>query len=130
MKSEMPLVGELRDDGGRIVAVLDPRFFQRETLVEEFSRRVVVVQREAHAGDAVIVRRKVDQRNGGLFLGAAEIADLDGERFRGRALSHRGPRDHKLRHRKLRHQGQGHSTDHEGAPQTLLPISSFAPIHL
>jgi hypothetical protein len=75
-------------------------------LVKKFSRRIVVFQREAHARNAVIVGRKVDQRNGRLLLGAAEIADLDGERFR---------------HRERRYQGQDQSANHDGSHQCPTP---------
>jgi hypothetical protein len=99
-------IGELRDDRNGIVAFLDPHLFQREMLVEKFPCRIVVFQCEAHARDAVILRRKVDQRNGCLFLGAAEIADLDGER---------------LPHRKRRYQGQDQSAYDDGSKQRHAP---------
>jgi hypothetical protein len=53
-------------------------------LVEKFARRVVIVEREARTGNAVIVRRIIEERDGCLFLGAAHISDLDGERLRPR----------------------------------------------
>jgi hypothetical protein len=99
-------IGELRDDRNRIVTCLDPRLFQREMLVEKFPRRVVVFQCEAHARNAVIVGRKVNQRNGCPLLGTAEIADLDAKR---------------LRHRKRRYQRPDQSADDDGAKQRRAP---------
>ena len=46
-------------------------------LIEELAGGVVVLDRKARAGHAVVVGRLLDQRQGRLDAGVAEIADAD-----------------------------------------------------
>ena len=65
-----------------VLAFLEADLLQREMLVEKFSGGVVVLDREVRAGDAVIVRGLLDQRQCRSDAGLAEIADADLDRFR------------------------------------------------
>ena len=69
------------DRGGRIVGILQPYVLEREALVEEFSGRIVVLDRQPGARDTVIGGRNIEQRDRGFDLGAAQIADLDLDRL-------------------------------------------------
>jgi len=77
-------IGELQDDVGRVGSVLDAHLLKQKMLVEKFARRVVIVEREARTGNAVIVGWIIEERDLRLFLGASHISDLDGERLRPR----------------------------------------------
>ena len=68
---------QCRGRGRGIVLVIELHILQREPLVEEFSGRVVVVDRELRAGQPVVLGRYVDQRQACLRLRPAQIADLD-----------------------------------------------------
>ena len=59
---EAVAAGERRRCLGDIVAVLEPNFFQREMLIEEFSGGVVVLDGKPRARDAVVLGRLFDQR--------------------------------------------------------------------
>ena len=48
-------IGERNRRLGRVVAVLEPNFFQGEVLVQELAGGVVVLDREPGAGDAVVL---------------------------------------------------------------------------
>jgi hypothetical protein len=86
---DQSLSGQIGDDKGdvligqcshcfyRIVGLLESHLMKREMLIEEFARRVVVVDRKARTGDAVVCRRLFDQRKRRLDGGPAEKADAD-----------------------------------------------------
>ena len=60
-----------------VFIVPEPDFLQREVLIEEFARGVVVLDGKARAGKAVVLGRQFDERQFRLDAGAAEIADAD-----------------------------------------------------
>ena len=72
--------GEVRCRLGGVLTVLEPDFLQGETLIEELSGRVVVLDREARAGNAVVLRGLFDQGQFRFDAGLTEIADTDLER--------------------------------------------------
>ena len=74
---------------GDVVVLLEPTLFQREPLVEELAGGVVVLDREARAGNAVIRRGLFDQGQFRFDAGVTEIADADLDRVgRERVGSH------------------------------------------
>ena len=89
--------GQRRDRGRGIVALLKSHLLKQEFLVQEFPGCIVVLDRQLRAREAVIGGRHVEQRDGGLAFGNAQIADLDlnrlGERDRrqGEQQRNRGP---------------------------------------
>ena len=86
---EAVAAGERRCRLGDIVTVLEPNLFQREVLIEELAGGVVVLDREARAGDAVVLGGLFDQRQFRFDAGVAEIADADLDRVgRERVGSH------------------------------------------
>jgi hypothetical protein len=78
---EAVVLAQRRGRLGDIVAILEPDFLQRKVLVEEFSGRIVVLDRQPRAGDAVVLRGLLDQGQFRFDAGAAEIADADLDRF-------------------------------------------------
>src|SRR6266849_7600579 len=66
----------------RIGSIPDPHLLKQKMLVEKFAGRIVIFERKARAGDAVIIGRIVEERDRCLLLGAAHISDLYGERLR------------------------------------------------
>ena len=66
-----------------------------EALIEELAGGVVVLDREARAGDAVILRGLFDEGQFRFDAGAAEIADADLDRVgRERMAGHDADADH------------------------------------
>ena len=76
--------GQRRHCGGRILGLLEPNLLKQELLVEEFAGRVVVLNREPRAGEAVILGGHVEQRDRGLAFRHTQVGDLDLERTRKR----------------------------------------------
>ena len=76
-------VGEhLLQGRGRIIAWGELGVGDRKGLVEEAAGGVVVVHRHARAGDEVIRRRNIEDRNRIAGMRLMDDADLDGERVR------------------------------------------------
>ena len=64
----------------RVVALLEPHLGQGEMLVQELAGGIVVLDRKARAGNAVILRGLFDQGQFGFDAGVTEIADTDLDR--------------------------------------------------
>ncbi len=69
--------GEGACRGGRIFIALQANLIERKALVEKPAGGVVVLDREASAGDTVVLGGLHGERQRGFDPGTAEIADLD-----------------------------------------------------
>ena len=77
---EAVAAGELHRRLGGVLTFPEFDLLQGKSLIKKFAGRIVVLDRETHAGNAVVLRRLFDQGQFRLDAGLTEIADTNLDR--------------------------------------------------